>query len=287
MQKNILLKLKKNISNLLSQAYPFYYQGKELWLITVSLFFMTLLFGYFFEPFEVYQPEHKIGYFWITLIHSCTPVFIVFLFLSLKMFPRVKDNWNIKKEILLIAIFLLIVGIAQFLIRDVIYDNPNNWSLQYFYEEIRNTSLVGILFAFILVPINYHRLNTRNSTNANAFNTSKEITINSNRTPSYINELDVDSQNVLYAKAEGNYVELFLRNGSKTLKRLTMKRLENILDSYPNYIRTHRSYIVNINQIDSVTGNAQGYKLQIKNCANIIPVSRNMISMFDEKMNSH
>lgn len=138
-----------------------------------------------------------------------------------------------------------------------------------------------------MAPINYHRLNTRNSTNANAFNTSKEITINSNRTPSYINELDVDSQNVLYAKAEGNYIDLFLRNGSKTLKRLTMKRLENILDSYPNYIRTHRSYIVNINQIDSITGNAQGYKLQIKDCANIIPVSRNMISMFDEKMNSH
>ena len=99
--------------------------------------------------------------------------------------------------------------------------------------------------------------------------------------------MNVDSQNVLHAKAEGNYIELFLRNGSKTIKILTMKRLENILDSYPNYIRTHRSYIVNINQIDSITGNAQGYKLQIKDCVNIIPVSRNMISMFDEKMNSH
>jgi len=248
---------------------------------------MTLLFGYFFEPFEVYQPEHKVGYFWITLIHSCTPVFMVFIFLSLKIFPNVKENWTIKKEILLIALFLLFVGIVQFLIRDVIYDNPNNWSLRYFYEEIRNTFLVGILFAFILVPINYHRLNTRNSRNANAFNTSKTIAIISNKTPSYINELDVDLQNVLYAKAEGNYIELFLSNGNKILKRLTMKSLENILDPYPNYIKTHRSYIVNINQIDSVTGNAQGYKLQLKNCSNIIPVSRNMISMFNKKMNSH
>ena len=279
--------MKKNILNLLSQAYPFYYQGKELWLITVLLFFMTLLFGYFFEPFEVYQPEHKMGYFWITLIHSCTPIFIVFIFLSLKVFPNVKENWTIKKEILLIASYLLFVGIVQFIIRDVIYDNPNNWSLRYFYEEIRNTFLVGILFTFILVPINYQRLNTRNRRNAHVFNTSKTITIISNKTPSYINELDVDSQNILYVKAEGNYIELFLSNGSKTLKRLTMKSLEDILDSYPGYIKTHRSYIVNINQIDSVTGNAQGYKLQLKNCSNIIPVSRNMISMFNEKMNSH
>lgn len=280
--------MKKNISNLLSQAYPFYYQGKELWVIMVLLFFMTFLFGYFFEPFKVYLPEHKMGYFWITLIHSCTPVFIIFMFLSLKIFSSTKEkNWTIKKEILLIALFLLSVGIVQFLIRDIIYDNPNNWSLQYFYEEIRNTFLVGILFAFILVPINYHRLNTRNSRNANLFNTSKKNAIISNKTLSYINELDVDLQNFSYAKAEGNYIELFLSDGSKTLKRLTMKRLENILVPYPNYIKTHRSYIVNINQIDSVTGNAQGYKLHLKNCSNIVPVSRNMISMFTNKMNSY
>ncbi|SED22546.1 LytTr DNA-binding domain-containing protein [Tenacibaculum sp. MAR_2009_124] len=278
--------LKKNISNLLSQAYPFYYQGKELRSITVLLFLMTLLFGYFFEPFEVYQPEHKMGYFWITLIHSCTPVFIVFVFLSLKTSQSSKENWTIKKEILLIAFFLLFVGVVQFLIRDIIYDNPNNWSLRYFYEEIRNTFLVGILFAFILVPINYHRLNTKNSRNAYAFNTSKTITSISNKNPSHINELGIDPQTILYAKADGNYIELFLSDGDKILKRLTMKSLENILKSYPNYIKTHRSYIVNINQIDTVTGNAQGYKLQLKNCSNIIPVSRNMISKFNKKMNS-
>ena len=31
MQKKSYFKLKKKNSNLLSQAYPFYYQGKELW----------------------------------------------------------------------------------------------------------------------------------------------------------------------------------------------------------------------------------------------------------------
>jgi DNA-binding LytR/AlgR family response regulator len=98
--------------------------------------------------------------------------------------------------------------------------------------------------------------------------------------------LDVDSKNVLNVKAEGNYLELFLSNGSKTLKRLTMKSLENILDSYPNCIKADRSYIVNISQIVSVTGNAEGYKLHLKNCSDIIPVSRNMILTFNKKMNS-
>ena len=126
----------------------------------------------------------------------------------------------------------------------------------------------------------------RNSRNANTFNDSKTNTSIFDRKSSYINELGIDSQAILYAKADGNYIELFLNNGDKILKRLTMKSLENILEPYPNYIKTHRSYIVNVNQIDSVTGNAQGYKLQLKNSSNIVPVSRNMISNFNKKMNS-
>jgi len=277
--------LKKNISTFLSQAYPFYYQGKELWLIIFLIFIMTLLFGYLFEPFEVYQPEHKMNYFWITLIHSFTPVFVVFLLLSIKILPVSNENWTIKKEILLIAFFLLITGILQFFIRDIIYNNPNNWSFQYLYEEIRNTFLVGILFAFILVPINYHRLNNQNNRKANALITSKSNAIVSEKTTQIITKLNIDSQHIVYVKAEGNYIEIFLSDGTKLLKRLTMKSLENILSSYPNFVKTHRSFIVNINQIDSITGNAQGYKLQLKNCSDIIPVSRNMISLFNEKMN--
>ena len=250
------------------------------------LFLMTLLFGYFFEPFEVYQPEHKIPYFWITFIHSCTPVFVVFVLLPLNRFPNLLENWTIKKELLLIAVFLLFVGVVQFLIRDFIYDNPNNWSWQYLYEEIRNTFLVGILFAFILVPMNYQRLNIRNVRNADTLNASKTTLAIPDKISSYIDELDVDLNHVLYAKAEGNYIELFLSNGTKTLKRLTIKSLETILERYPNFIKTHRSYIVNMNQIDSVTGNAQGYKLTLKNCTSIIPVSRSMILAFNEKMNA-
>lgn len=246
---------------------------------------MTLLFGYLFEPFEVYQPEHKMNYFWITLIHSFTPVFVVFLFLSIKILPVSNENWTVKKEIFLIAFFLLITGILQFFIRDIIYNNPNNWSFQYLYEEIRNTFLVGILFAFILVPINYYRLNNQNSRKAIALSTSKSNVSVSEKTTQIITKLNIDSQRIVYAKAEGNYVEIFLIDGTKLLKRLTMKSLENILNSYPNFVKTHRSFIVNITQIDTITGNAQGYKLQLKNYSDIIPVSRNMISSFNEKMN--
>ena len=58
-------------------------------------------------------------------------------------------HWNLGKEILHISIILFLIGIADFLIRDVIYTNPNNWSLRYLWEEVRNTFLVGLLLQFI------------------------------------------------------------------------------------------------------------------------------------------
>ena len=58
----------------MSEQYPYLYQGKSLWTIISLLFLMTFFFGYLFEPFEVYIPEHKMNYFFIYFIHALTPV---------------------------------------------------------------------------------------------------------------------------------------------------------------------------------------------------------------------
>ena len=109
-----------------------------------------------------------------------------------------------------------------------------------------------------MIPINYHRLNIQNNRNASAFNASQLNVIISEKTTRFITELDIDSQLIVFFKTDVNYIEIFLNSGSKTLKRLTMKSLEKILNAHPNYVKIQRSYIVNINQIASVTANAQG-----------------------------
>jgi H+/Cl- antiporter ClcA len=132
-----------------------------MWVIAGLLFVMTILFNYIFEPFVVYLPEHKMDYFWISFIHACSPVAIIGLLSLFKTTSKTEENWNVQKEMLLIAFFLLLVGITQFLIRDIIYNNSNNWSWRYLYEEIRNTFLIGTLFAIFLTSLNYNRLNAK------------------------------------------------------------------------------------------------------------------------------
>lgn len=282
------------IIRFLSQPYPFYYHAKNLWIVAGLLFVMTIFFNYIFKPFEVYMPEHKMDYFWISSIHACGPVVIIGLLFLLKTTSKTVERWNVRNEILLIVCYLLLVGITQFLIRDIIYNNPNNWSWRYLYEEIRNTFLLGTLFAILLTSLNYNRLNSKHIKNANALNlpykvlkpTTNSIVIIKTQVQSDTFKLNLDS--LLFAKAEGNYVELYLNENkiNKVLKRITLKELESTLEPYTNIIKTHRSYLVNLHHVKNIAGNAQGYKLRLNNYNEKIPVSRNMIQKFDAIVNN-
>jgi DNA-binding LytR/AlgR family response regulator len=207
----------------------------------------------------------------------------------------VDEKWKIKYEIYFIILFLFLVGIGQFLIRDVIYDNPNNWSIKYLFEEIRNTFLVGSLFISILIPLNFARLNAKHIKNAHLLNQSHDII---KLSPNSIIEIPtnlktetitLDVNKFVFAKAEGNYVELFILKDkiTKEVKRLTIKELESNLQPFENIVKTHRSYLVNMIHIKDVSGNAQGYRLKLLDLAQTIPVSRNMISHFNSKMKEH
>ncbi|MDC1161888.1 LytTR family DNA-binding domain-containing protein [Tenacibaculum sp.] len=248
---------------------------------------MTFFFNYAFEPFNVEYSEHKMSYFWVSIIHSITPTFVLFAIYIIGKLLKLESKWNIVKEAILISLFFIIVGLVQFLIRDIIYDNKNNWSLHYLYEEIRNTFLVGTLFVTILIPINFNRLNAKHSNNANTLNIAiNDISSVTNQVKNSIkvNDFELEIDQFMFAKSEGNYLEIYLNKQyqNKKLIRVTLKNLEVLLETYPNIIKTHRSYLVNCNYIEKIDGNAQGYQLQISKY--IVPVSRSLIANFDLKM---
>lgn len=281
------------ISKFLSQPYPFYYEGRDLWVIAGLVFFMTFIFTYFFEPFIVYEPEHRVNYFYICLIHSTTPVVILYLWsLFYRLKNRATEKWNVGKEIFFVLMFFLLVGTGQFFIRDVIYNNPYNWSWYYLYEEIRNTFLVGTLFVVILVPLNLNYQFYKNQKKALALFPSSASDDETPYPSSVFIKTQVKNDDFyilpdafIFAQSDGNYVEVYLNDvvEQKVVKRLTVKELEAQLCQYPFIMRTHRSYLVNLKAVETITGNAQGYRLKIKNYDETLPVSRYMISEFNKR----
>lgn len=292
--KKLASKFISKTVSFLKEPYPFYYYKNSLRIIAPLLFVMTLSFEYFLKPFEVYPPEHKMDHFWIAAIHATTPATVILLLLFIKAPHKLEENWKVYKEILLIALFFLTVGLVQFLIRDLIYDNPNNWSFRYAFEEIRNTFLIGTLFAILLISLNYNRLNSKNKRLAIAQNFHGKA-----RNESIKDLVEVKTQvksddfvfaldKFYYAKSDGNYTEFYLKNAEmqKEIKRISIKELESTLKRYDHIFRTHRSFLVNLKHLSKVAGNAQGYTLTLKNCEQKIPVSRKMIAAFNKRIAS-
>jgi hypothetical protein len=285
------MKLKlTQIRQYLKEPYPYYYSCQKrliLFLLLVSI--LSFCFSYFFEPFDINEAEHKINSIWILVIHAIVPIPIAYIYISL-MNRNINNElaWTLGKEIFNLAIILLLIGIVDFLIRDLIYTNLNNWSFQYFWEEIRNTFLVGSLLLIIILPLNLERLISKHTSSLKklASNTTKESnTVLVSIKSSVSNEnFELEIKSFLFAKVESNYTEVFTLSTDgikKALIRITLKELEEQLKPFSCIFKTHRSYLVNLNAIASISGNAQGYQLLIKNSLIRVPVSRSNIASFN------
>ena len=129
----------------IKQPYPYYYEDlKKVFLLLCCISIVSFLFSYLFEPFNTDEAEHKISSLEIVIMHALIPVPIALGYLFL-LNKTIKDtiSWTIGKEFFHLSMILFIIGLTDFLIRDLIYTNPDNWSLRYLWEEIRNTFLVG------------------------------------------------------------------------------------------------------------------------------------------------
>jgi len=82
----------------------------------------------------------------------------------------------------------------------------------------------------------------------------------------------VEIESITHMKSVGPYVELHFKEGKTELLLKTMNRLEQILPAY--FFRTHRSYFVNLNVIDTFCHAGGGkYELSLKD-GTVLPLSR-------------
>ncbi|RIH64489.1 LytTR family transcriptional regulator [Mariniphaga sediminis] len=106
---------------------------------------------------------------------------------------------------------------------------------------------------------------------------------------SYANKfIELDSENesdnirlqvseIIFVKSADNYVEVGFRDNEvfrKKMVRNTLKNIEKQLKEFNNFVRTHRSSIVNIQYIDKLNKNFNTYWLTLVDTKEIIPVSR-------------
>ncbi|MCH2032191.1 MAG: LytTR family transcriptional regulator [Tenacibaculum sp.] len=208
----------------------------------------------------------------------------------LKSVRKSSSEWRVKNEVVFLLLVLILIGVCQFLIRDIIYDKDDNWSIRYLYEEVRNTVLVGALLMFIITSINVERLRSIYNLRSKRLTVvEQELGYNNDsiRIKTLVNNDDftLNISDFIFAKSDKNYTYIFLED-NVNLKRISLKSLEDQLKGFNFIIKSHRSYLVNMYKIENVKGNTQGYKLKMKNSIEEVPVSRGRIDMFEEIYNS-
>ena len=90
--------------------------------------------------------------------------------------------------------------------------------------------------------------------------------------------LKVGLNDLRVVKAEDNYSMLIWKSNGHLDKRLIRGSLKSIeIQLQQNFIkRCHRSYLVNLYKVNSVTGNSRGYRLSVQDLEESIPVSREL-----------
>ena len=94
------------------------------------------------------------------------------------------------------------------------------------------------------------------------------------------------TQDIEYCKAAGDYVEIFLVNKQLSLFSGTLKAIEEQLPA--TFIKVHRSYIVNLDQVATIASNKQGSTsggLLILQSGADVPVSRRILPRVREVVN--
>ncbi|HMP91869.1 MAG TPA: LytTR family DNA-binding domain-containing protein [Phnomibacter sp.] len=90
------------------------------------------------------------------------------------------------------------------------------------------------------------------------------------------------------AEASDNYCKIYLVENSvlkELLFRITLKQIESQLGAHPHLFKSHKSFLINWQHVQGISGNAQGYQLKLGDWGLQVPVSRSLNNLVKQRIN--
>lgn len=281
----------------LLQAYP--YAGphrtflRNAWL---GGLFVTL-FLFIFQPFGTNYSRHELwdfllicSYFGLATVIGCVLMYTIALGFS-SFFKE--DDWVIWKEIVANLGLIMIIGVLNLLLASVLYKRALSWHSFWIFQMY--TLLIGlfpiVITAFTKQRMLLQRYRTAAQTVSDGLHLGEEQisgVVLQLQGENQQDEISLAKQHLLYMEAADNYVKVVSYDGQQAqqaMLRSSLKAIEEQLQSYPRIYRCHRTYMVNLDLVEQVSGNAQGYKLHLPYTEKLIPVSRSLNKEIGDLLN--
>jgi hypothetical protein len=281
-------------SNWLKKEVPQNLLLQKPWAAFVSITFFGFLFMIIYNPFATGLEE---GDRFIVKLIAYGLLVGVSTFLAtwgiVEPFLTKKGGfWSIGKELLAFAVVLMAMGLTIYFAAFLLEPAAERWNLTTFLDSFKYAvficflpyvffSLIHFPFWFSGLPVQeefFKRMPLEKAKDEPLINISSKLKKES---------LDFHLSELLCVSSEGNYVAFYLQQDDKLQKKIirnSVNEIEEQLQNHSCLLRVHRAFMVNLNKISHKKGNALGYRLRLNGLDLEIPVSRNKVKEFEEKL---
>ncbi len=275
---------------ILERKYPAPRANTRSIIVSVLFGAFIALFLIFFEPFDIDISSSKNKKYQLLFFGLITTLVLTFFqYLLPKLLPKIfmDVHWRVKHQILFLGLILFTIATCNGLYTNHVNSLNFSWS-NYWWIISRTFVLGGIPISFITL-LDHQRREKLNSKDAREILKSRKENSFGPRDLSHTISSDLKDEKFTfqesdfhYAKAVGNYIDMFIMKEdlitTKTY-RITLASFERQLDRSQSLKRCHRSYMVNLEKVTNISGNAQGLRLEIMDLGTEIPVSRKYIPL--------
>jgi len=276
-----IFKLRK--VRILRQPYPHDHSFKKKIFNALLSGLIVTIFLRVFSPFGFAEaPVRNLNLF--ALGYGIVTASVIFAYsLFEKLFPKIfaEERWTVGKNILVYLLIIFLIGTANLFYTSIVAGMPLR--LETFLTFQFFTLSVTFVVVSATTMIRYfrsmdfykksalsidHKMHQLKIPSGNVI-----ITIQSENEKE---NLQMNLNDLFYIEAADNYSKIVYRKDKKinrTLIRSSLKRLEDQF-SQAELFRCHRTFIVQLRNVERVSGNSQGYRLHFKEFEESIPVSR-------------
>jgi len=257
-----------------------YRKFEILYIYGISIF--NFIFLLLFKPFGLSNLNfiERLRALLIYFI-AIFPIILVNSYVLKRFFIK---KYTIGNTILWFIWSFFLISICIFIVNAYLF-NDGEFYFSMFLWSVGVTLCTSVIPLAILILLHYNYVLTKRLNNAYSINEiirnkqlnhNKEIIIEDE---SNNKKFSVSIDSLLYITAADNYIDVYYFNNNKISHELIRNSLTNIEKTFSNtkqLFRCHKSFIINLNSVLSVTGNTAGYKLKMKNTDVLLPVSRKL-----------
>ncbi len=272
----------KYLRDFLNRPYDLLESKKFRYLFIFGGAGFALIFLWIFEPYGLYS---------ITTFHG--KILAIGLYVGIGLLLMIIQyfflqnvfikKYNLAITVLWIILSFFIIGTSSSIINAILY-NECRFNLFAF------INFQGIILSINIIPVSIFVLVHYNFTLSKRLKIASQIndTLNRDLNPKNDLEVVINSENkneglsilmssLLYVTSLDNYIDIYYHINDRIehkLIRYSLAAFEEDNHKIDNIFRCHRSYIINKHKIESISGNAAGYKIKLYNYNMLIPVSR-------------